>query len=184
MSDFYIGEIRNFAFGKVPTGWAACNGALLQIQSNTALYSLIGTTYGGNGTTTFALPDLRGRVGVSKNPGSGGLNPAASQYPLGQAGGAETVILTQAQMPSHNHQLQGRSEAGTTGAIAGDYISTSGTNATITTPQPLYAPIGAPVPLNPGSVSSAGGNVAHANMQPYEVTNYCIATTGLYPARS
>lgn len=184
MSDFYLGEIRNFAFGKAPKDWLPCNGQLLPINQNQALFSLLGNTYGGDGKTNFALPDLRGRVGISKNPGSGGLNPSASQYPIGAHGGSENVTPTQAQLPAHNHQFQGRSEAGTVGAVAGDYISSSGTNATISTPQPLYAPLAAPVPLNPGGVSATGGNGAHNNMQPYEVTNYCIATAGIYPSRS
>ncbi|HQT25927.1 MAG TPA: tail fiber protein [Burkholderiales bacterium] len=177
MSDWYIGEIRNFAFGRVPTGWAQCNGQMLNITQNQALFALIGTTYGGNGTTTFQLPDLRGRVMVGNNQ----TNP---QYTMGAKGGAENVSLTQQQMPGHSHAFNARAEAGTAGAIGNDYLSSSGTNAKITTPQNLYAQPGAGISLNPGSISAFGSGGPHNNLQPYQVTNYCIATTGVFPARN
>ena len=178
MSDCYVGEIRNFGFQKVPNGWAQCNGQLLSVQQNQALFALIGITYGGNGTTTFALPDLRSRVMVGNNLGN-------QAYKLGTKGGAENVALTQQQMPTHIHQFNVRAEAGTTGLIGGDYVSSSGTSAKITTPQALYAQPGTTeIPLNPGSLSYFGGGQAHSNLQPYLATNYCIATKGLFPPRN
>lgn len=174
MSECYIGEIRNFGFGRAPTGWAQCAGQLLPIQPNQALFALIGTTYGGDGKTTFALPDLRGRVAV-------GNSQTNVDYHLGTKGGAETVALTQQQMPQHIHQFNARSEAGTTPAIAGNVISSAGG----ATPQDLYAqPVGNGVPLNAGSLSTAGGGLPHENRQPLLATNYCIATKGLFPPRN
>lgn len=177
MSECYIGEIRNFGFGKVPTGWNQCNGQLLSVQQNQALFALIGTAYGGNGTTTFALPDLRSRVMVGNIQSNQG-------YKLGTKGGVETVALTQQQMPTHNHQFNVRAEAGTTGLIAGDYVSSSGTSAKITTTQALYAQPGTEISLNPGSLSVSGSGGAHNNLQPYLATNYCIAVKGLFPPRN
>lgn len=174
MSDFYLGEIRNFAFGKAPNDWLPCNGQLLPVNQNQALFSLLGTAYGGNGTTNFALPDLRSRVMVGNNQG----NP---DYKLGTHGGTETVALTPAQMPMHNHAFNVRAEAGTTPAIAGNVISSSGG----TTPQELYAtPAAQEVPLNPGSLNTFGSGQPHNNLQPYVTTNYCIAVKGIYPTRS
>ncbi len=178
MSEWYLGEIRNFAFGRVPQGWAQCNGQLLNIAQNQALFALIGTAYGGNGTTTFALPDLRSRVMVGNNQ----ANPA---YVMGAKGGAETVSLTQQQMPMHNHAFNARAETGTSGAIANNYVSSSGTNPKIPTPQKLYGqPATQQIPLNPASLGTFGDGGAHNNLQPYQVTNYCIATMGLFPARN
>lgn len=177
MSDAFLGEVRNFSFGIVPKGWMTCQGQTLTITGNQPLYALIGTTYGGNGTTNFNLPDLQGRVTV-------GINPSNPDYIKGKQGGLEAVPLTSPQLPPHNHGFAGRVEAGTVGAIANNYISTSGTNATITTPQPLYAAPGTTIPLNPGSLSNTGGvNVGHANMQPFLATNFCIAITGFFPPR-
>lgn len=177
MSECFIGEIRNFGFGKIPTGWAQCNGQIMQISTNQPLYALIGTAYGGNGTTTFALPDLRSRVMVGNNQGN-------QDYKLGTKGGAETVALTQQQMPQHNHQFNARAEAGTTGAVGNDYVSSSGVGGSITTPQPLYAQPGIEIPLNPGSLSTVGSGQAHNNLQPYLATNYCIALKGIFPSRN
>lgn len=174
MSEWFVGEIRNFGFGKAPVGWAQCNGQLLPITPNQALYALIGTTYGGDGRTTFALPDLRGRVVVGNNQGN-------QAYKLGTHAGAENVQLTSQQMPAHTHQFNARAEAGTTGAAANNYVSTSGG----ATPQALYAPPGAQeIPLNPGSLSNFGNGQEHANIQPYLATNYCIATKGFFPPRN
>lgn len=178
MSEWYLGEIRNFGFSKAPTGWAPCNGQLLPVAQNQALFALIGTTYGGDGRTTFALPDLRGRVAVGNNQGN-------ANYKLGTQGGVETVALTQAQTPQHTHQFAVRSEAGTSGAIAGNFVSSSGVGGSITTPQDIYAqPSGSMVPLNPGSLDTVGGGQGHTNIQSYLATNYCIAIRGLFPPRN
>lgn len=182
MGEWYVGEIRNFSFGSVqgnpaPAGWLPCDGRSLQINQYAALYSLLGNAFGGT-ATTFNLPDMRGRVAVSQ-----GVNAQGKIYTRGKAGGAEAVTLAAEQMPPHNHMFAARAEAGTVAAVAGNVVSTSGTSPAITTPQPLYAAPGAPVPLNPGSVSMAGGAAGHPNMQPYTVTNFCIATSGFYPTR-
>lgn len=171
MSECYLGEIRNFGYARAPEGWQPCQGQLLTITANQALYSLLGTKYGGDGKTTFALPDLRGRIGVN-------INPASPDYQLGKAGGAENVTLTQGQMPTHNHAFQGRAEAGTSAAVAGNIVSSAAGSPA----PPLYAPPSAtPIPLNPGSVTVTGGGLPHPNIQPFLVTNYCIAVVGLYP---
>lgn len=174
MSDYFVGEIRNFGFAKVPQGWAACNGQLLTISDHTALYSLLGTAYGGDGVRTFGLPDLRGRV-------IAGMNPADHQYALGATGGAEEVTLTPAQLPAHNHSFQVRAETGTAAAIANNFASSAGG----TPAQSIYAaPGNNPIPLNPESLGTFGNSLPHSNIQPYLVTNYCIATNGIYPPRS
>lgn len=182
MGDFYLGEIRNFAFssvsgGQQPAGWMPCDGRALQINQYQALFSLIGTAFGGT-STTFNLPDLRGRVVVSQ-----GTNAQGKVYTRGKAGGAEAVTLTAEQLPPHNHAFAARVEAGAVAAVAGNIVSSSVTNGSA---PPLYAaPVttSAPVPLNPGSLSMAGGAGGHPNMQPFLVSNFCIATTGLYPPR-
>lgn len=181
MGDWYLGEIRAFPYAKIPEGWLACNGAILQIQKYAALNSLLGTTYGGDGKTTFALPDLRGRTGVGQGP-----NKQGTVYKQGQAGGLESVVLTQAQMPTHTHNVMGIAAAGTASAIPGNYISSCGASPKVTTPQNLYAaPANAAgmVPLNPGSVVADGGGAGHENMQPFLVLNLCIAYQGVYPTR-
>lgn len=178
MSDFFIGEIRNFSFNMVPAGWVHCDGSALPISQYAALYSLLGQAFGGT-STSFNLPDLRGRVMISQ-----GVTAQGKIYNRGTAGGMEAVPLTAEQLPPHNHNLQCRSESGAVGVIAGNIVSTSGTNATITTPQPLYAVPATLVALNPGSLGVTGTATGHANMQPFEVSNFCISTTGIYPSRS
>jgi len=160
MSEPFIGEIRAVAFTFAPTGWAMCNGQLLSIAQNTALFSLLGTTYGGNGTTTFALPDLRGRVAVHIG---GGLVE-------GQSGGEEAHTLTTNEMPTHSHAIRAGDHQTTNrplGAVAargGDYTTTP----TATTMAPT---------------ANTGGSQPHNNMQPYTVLNYCIALVGIFPSR-
>lgn len=183
MGEWFVGEIRNFSFGSVqgnpaPAGWLPCDGRSLQINQYAALYSLLGTAFGGT-STTFNLPDLRGRVAVSQ-----GVNAQGKVYTRGKAGGAEAVTLTAEQLPPHSHTFAARSETGTVAGVAGNIVSTSGSNPpSVPSPQALYAPPGTPVPLNPGSLSMAGGAGGHPNMQPYTVTNFCIATSGVYPSR-
>lgn len=188
MSDFYLGEIRSFAFGVIPRGWLPCDGRTLQIQSNQALYALLGITYGGDGKNTFMLPDLQGRLAMGKSPGNvnpANANPPTSAYPLGSKGGAETASLTVAQMPAHNHNVAGKVAPATSKAIPGNYLSTTGTNATITTQQNAFAAPGTSmIPLNSGCVLASGSTTGHPNMQPFLVTNVCIAVTGLFPSRN
>lgn len=170
MSQPYLGEIRMLSWNWPPKGWALCNGALLSIAQNTALFSLLGTTYGGNGQTNFALPDLRGRVPVHRSQ-----NGAFQQ---GQMAGEEQVSITQASMPIHNHALLGT----TTNADKRPPKSTLA--ASPVTTNYYYSPPTNPVQLNPGSIGPVGGNEAHPNMQPYLVLSYCIALVGIFPSRN
>ena len=169
MSEPFIAEIRIFAGSFAPRGWAFCNGQLMQVAQNTALFSLVGTMYGGDGRTTFGLPDLQGRAPM--HPGRG---PGLTARRLGEAGGVETVTLSAPEMPNHTHQ-----------ANASDNRADSDlpTNSTVLGGTPLLATyaIGDPVDMAPDSLSSMGGGQAHTNMQPYLAINYIIALVGLYP---
>jgi microcystin-dependent protein len=175
--DPYIGEIKLWAINFAPQGWALCNGALLNIQQNVALYSLLGTYYGGDGVKTFALPDLRGRVPVGIQPGG----PA-----IGNKGGEETVALATAQVPPHTHSVNVYANAGNQTNGLGHHIAAAVLRTTPTGVN-LY---GASVPatniaLAAATVSSSGTAPAagHNNIQPYLALNYYIATTGVYPPR-
>lgn len=176
MSEVFMGQVMPVAFPFAPKGLAQCDGQLLPIAQNQALFSLLGTVYGGNGTTTFALPDLRGRVPVGFGP-SVDPNWPVSPYALGERAGGETVTLTTAQLPSHTHQCAGTNAQGDKGNPTN---SLYGTNSA-----PIYGNAGASeVVLSPGSIARAGGNQAHPNMQPYAAINFCIALTGIFPSRS
>jgi microcystin-dependent protein len=175
MSEPFVAEIRIFAGNFAPRGWAFCNGQLLPVSQNTALFSLIGTTYGGDGRTTTALPNLQGRAPM--HPGRG---PGLTSRRLGERGGVETVTLSEAQMPNHTHAMQGTSTPATANAannnmtlarsVGGNaYQSDSSTNI---------------VELNADALQNRGGGQAHNNMQPYLTINFIIALVGLYPSRS
>jgi microcystin-dependent protein len=171
MSEPFIAEIRIFAGNFAPRGWAFCNGQLLPISQNTALFSLIGTTYGGDGRTTTALPDLQGRAPM--HPGRG---PGLTDKRLGERGGVEQVTLTEAQMPNHSHSLIGDDNDGDT---------TNPQNAAVGAGNQLFAaPGAATTPMASQSLPMAGGSQAHNNMQPYLAMNFIIALVGLYPSRS
>ncbi|MCZ8523997.1 MULTISPECIES: phage tail protein [Paenibacillus] len=174
MSEPYIGEIRMFGGNFAPQGWAICNGQLLSIADNTALFSLIGTTYGGDGQSTFGLPDLRGRAPVHQ-----GQNPVTrSHFTMGQMSGVETVMLTQAQIPAHTHTVQAQKEPGTAGSPAGAVWAASAVN-------PYAAPAGAPSgAMHPAAVAPAGGNQPHDNMMPYLAIQFIISLEGIYPSQN
>jgi microcystin-dependent protein len=176
MSEGVIGEIRMFAGNFAPRGWAFCQGQLLSIAQYTALYSILGTTYGGNGQTTFALPDLRGRFPM--HPGQG---PGLSTRILGQQGGTETVTLMTNQMPMHTHPLQAYSEAGDSVSPAGGY-SAGLTNTSTGAPESLFASH-ANVTMNPAAVGAAGNSMPHENMSPFTCINFIICMEGIYPSR-
>jgi microcystin-dependent protein len=174
-SDAFLGEINLFAGNFAPVGWAMCDGTILSISSNTALFSLLGTTYGGNGTTTFALPDMRGRAPVHFGQG-----PGLGSRPQGSMAGVESATLNAAQMPGHNHLIGCSGTPGTTNNPNGQMWSASSVGAK------NYATPGNTGPLTtmaPGALASTGGGGPHNNMQPSLTLNYIIAVQGVYPSR-
>jgi len=176
MSEPFIAEIRIFAGNFAPRGWAFCNGQLLPVSQNTALFSLIGTTYGGDGRTTTALPNMKGRSPM--HPGRG---PGLTSRRLGQVLGSETVTLSEAQIPSHNHRVKAVQRSQFT---VGD--STSPGNNYFAPPQTgnSYVAPGTLVNMATAAVKVDGGSGAHNNMQPFLTMNFIIALVGLYPSRS
>ncbi|MBX7185195.1 MAG: tail fiber protein [Vicinamibacteria bacterium] len=171
MSEPYIGEVRMFGFDFPPRGWAQCSGQIMSIQQNQALFSLLGTTYGGNGITTFALPDLRGRSPLHFGTLSGG-----GSYVLGQMSGEENHTLIQSEIPLHLHTASGNSGAPDSGDPTGNVWATGTANAfSGGTPTAV---------MNPASVGYAGGNQPHPNMPPYLVVNFSIALVGIFPSRN
>ena len=179
MAEPFIAEIRMFGGNFAPVNWAFCDGSLLSISQNSALFSLLGTTFGGNGTTNFALPDLRGRVPV--HAGSG---PGLSPYALGQSGGTETVNLSVAQMPAHNHLVQPNCTAGVPQSPVNDPANAfpAATESSTGGPAIYGTPAGATMGATPSAV--AGGSQPHPNIQPYLCVNFIIALQGIYPSRS
>jgi microcystin-dependent protein len=173
MTEPFIAMLMLFAGNFPPRGWAFCNGQLLSIAQNTALFSLVGTTYGGNGQTTFGLPDLRGRVPIHVGQG-----PGLSNYVLGQVGGTETVTLLSNNMPIHTHSLNAVSEPGTVSAPQGAYLGNTGAL------DREYNTSGTVVAMNPGTISPAGGSQPFAILPPYLAISYCIALEGIFPSRN
>ena len=179
MSEPFIGQVQPLAFNFAPRGWAQCNGQILSIAQNTALFALIGTMYGGNGQSTFALPDLQSRVPMHKGQLTGD-----GTFTQGETGGTETVTLTVSTMPGHNHGFHGTSADAnsarpTDGATLAKVHELSGGTAAF-----YYAPDTTPQPLNPASLDMIGGNQPHDNLQPYLTINWCIALLGIFPPRS
>lgn len=168
--DPLLGSVILFAGNFAPEGWAKCEGQILEIAQHNALFSLLGTTYGGDGETTFALPDLRGRA-----PVGAGQGPGLSHHQLGQKGGAETVTLTAAQMPSHRHTLFGQMEPGGTSMPAGRTMAQTLGDRT-------YG-LSANVPMADDAVAHAGGGQAHENRTPHLPMTYLIALVGVFPSR-
>ena len=163
MADPFVAEIRIFPFTFAPKGWAFCNGQLLPISQNTALFSLLGTTYGGDGKSTFALPDLRGRVPVHVGDG----------FTQGQTGGQEAHTVSIGEMPAHNHPVTASSSAGN-----------SADPATLAQASNAYGDPNALTGLHPATVTNVGGSQPHTNMQPYLVLSWCIALQGIFPSRN
>jgi len=169
MSDPYIGQIMLASFGYAPKNWAQCNGVTLPISQYQALFSLLGTTYGGDGSTTFLLPDLRSRTPCGMGGG----------YQLGQVGGVENVTLLSTQIPQHMHTAGYSTQNATVRNPTNALYGNSGAAT------PIYAPAsGSQVPLNQATVGTAGQTQPHPNLQPYSVLNFCIALNGIYPSRN
>lgn len=178
MSDYFIGEIRAFAFGStyVPRGWVQCNGQLLSVQQNQALFALLSNQYGGDGRNTFGVPDLRARVVVGS-----GVSPSGNPYQQSKSGGLETVALTGPQMPAHNHAMVVSTASATKQGpgVAGDRLLATDTPANV----PIWSPAATLTPLASNALLNTGGSAPHSNMQPFGVLNFCISTTGIWPSR-
>jgi microcystin-dependent protein len=170
MADQFVAEIRIFPFNFAPTGWAFCDGQLLPISQNTALFSLLGTTYGGNGKSNFALPNMQGNVPL--HPGQG---PGLSLYDLGQTGGSETVTLLESEIPSHAHQLRANPALGDTP------VPTNNTMARFT--GAYQSTLTGLVTMAPEGLPPAGGDQPHNNLMPYLTLSFCIALQGIFPPR-
>lgn len=175
--DGTIGEIRLFAGNFAPRSWALCYGQLLSIAQNTALFSILGTTYGGNGQTTFALPDLRGRTAFGTGQG-----PGLSNRDLGEQAGTETVTLIASEMPAHNHMLSVADTPADKTVPAGNSIA--GVADVTENAMPSYKTATPDVALNPSTISITGGNQPHQNMPPYLGLNYIICMEGIFPSRN
>jgi microcystin-dependent protein len=170
MSEQYLGEIRMFAFDFPPNGWALCNGQILPINQNQALFSLLGTTYGGNGTSTFALPDLQ-----SRSPIHMGTSVEGATFPLGAVGGEETHTLTQNEMPNHPHTVSARAAASTAIPTGASWAGSS---------HAAYSGATNLVTMAPTALANIGSGQPHDNMQPFLAVNFCIALVGIFPSRN
>lgn len=170
MSEAYIGEVRFFAFTTIPRGWAPCDGQLLPINQNQALFAILGTTYGGNGTTTFALPNLQGRVPVGQ--GASQTTPAVA---VGQAAGEASHTLVASELPVHTHLVSGNETPTANARSPAGNVWSSFTN--------LYG-TASNTQMAPDALASTGGSQPHPNLQPYQVGCFCIALTGIFPSRN
>ncbi|WNO09091.1 phage tail protein [Teredinibacter sp. KSP-S5-2] len=178
MAEPFISEMRMWGFNWAPVGWAKCDGQSLLINDNQALYALLGITYGGNGTTDFNLPDMRGRTPVSVGQIQGDF------VDFGSKGGVESVQLTMDEMGAHTHEVRCSTSDANSKTFASNHLATA-LNATAQVPTPFYGPTNnSLVGLNPNSVSSNGGGGHHNNVQPSTVVNFCIALTGIFPPRN
>ena len=172
MSEPFLGEIRMFGFNFAPRSWAFCDGQLVAISQNEALFSLLGTIYGGDGRTTFGLPEMRSRIPVHAGQGSG-----LTQRRLGSKSGQESVTLVASQVPQHNHTVQASLSVADTPDSSGKVLAD-------TAPREFYASPENLGPLHSGTIGNSGGGQAHNNVQPYLAINFCIALAGVFPSRS
>ena len=174
MSEPFLGEVRVFGFNYAPRGWAFCRGQIMSISQNTALFSLLGTFYGGDGRSNFALPNLQGNIPVSSGQGAG-----LASYSLGQAAGSVSVTLLTSNLPSHFHTLPAGGPANMTTPSSSTMIGGGGRGSL-----PIYSTNADGTNFNQGMVAVAGGNQPHNNMMPYVAMNFCICLQGIYPARN
>jgi microcystin-dependent protein len=176
MADPFVGEIRMFGFNYVPENWQACDGSLLSIAENSALFSLLGTTYGGDGQSTFAVPDLRGRVPLHQ-----GTGPGLSTHVIGELAGTETVTITPQQMPAHLHSVVATSSLANTGTPGNSLLPGAVSNDTMYVTD-ITGLTG--IPSAAATVTPAGGSQPHENCMPTLTVGYCIAVNGIYPSRN
>jgi microcystin-dependent protein len=169
--DPFVAEIRIFPFNFAPKGWAWCDGQLLPLSQNTALFALLGTTYGGDGKSTFALPDLQGRAPMHPGQGQG-----LSLRDLGEEGGSETVTLLESEMPAHTHATVQNTDTGGKLDATNRLWGEANTRIYSSNPNPVQ-------PMHPAALTPAGGDAPHNNMQPYLTFYFCIALQGVFPAR-
>ncbi|KOB00144.1 phage tail protein [Xanthomonas arboricola] len=181
MSEFFIGQIMLTGFAFAPKYFAQCNGQLLPINQNQALFSLLSTRFGGDGKTTFGLPDMRVRTPMGYGP-SADPNWQPPAAPMGQAAGAETVTLVADNLPPHSHLMDCSSANGDNRTPTGRLFANN--NVASGTAHALYAAPGAMVPLSQSTIANSGGSQAHPNLQPYTAINFCIALSGIFPSRS
>ncbi len=173
MADPFVAEIRIFPFNFAPKGWAFCNGQILPLSQNTALFSLLGTTYGGDGKSNFALPNLQGRAPM--HPGQG---PGLSGHDLGETGGSDTVMLLESEMPLHYHGIRAQNVLlGTVINPAGNTLSRPASGNLYDTTSPV------PVAMSDNALGATGGDQSHNNLMPYLTLNFCIAMQGVFPSR-
>jgi microcystin-dependent protein len=171
MSNPFVGEIRMFGFNFAPKGWAFCNGQLLPISQNTALFSLLGTQYGGNGQSNFALPDLQASLVVHQGQG-----PGLTDRVIGEIGGSANVTLLATEIPAHAHTFPVSDQPADRSNASGNFLAVP--------PDPVYATGGATSSTAPGTLLAAGSSLPHNNLQPYLAVNFCIAMQGVFPARN
>jgi microcystin-dependent protein len=174
MSEPFVAEIRIFGFNFAPIGWAMCNGQIMPINQNTAFFSLLGTTYGGDGKSNFALPNLQGLAPMHQGQG-----PGLSLRTLGQTGGQQSVSLLQTQIPAHTHTAEGYPNAGGKGPAGNTWAEANQRGVTAYTPSSAQN-----VPMSAAALSPTGGSQQHNNMMPYLTLNFCIALQGIFPART
>lgn len=175
MADPFVAEIRIFPFNFAPKGWAFCNGQLMVLSQNTALFSLLGTMYGGDGKSTFGLPDLQGRAAMHQGQG-----PGLSLHDIGEQGGQASVTLIASELPTHTHAVNCSTASANKLSPAGNFPAGS-----LPATQMRYvASAAAPVQMGPGTVNGGGGGLPHENRQPYLALNFCIAMQGVFPPRT
>jgi microcystin-dependent protein len=179
MGQPFVGEIRMAGFNFAPAGWALCDGQLVAIDQNPTLFNLIGTIYGGDGQSTFRLPDLQGRIPINQGQG-----PGLSFYSIGQLAGSETATLVAAQLPQHGHSLQANADAASSANPTGGYLARASIPSVPSGGVPVYAPASAAAAMNPGAIARSGGSQPHDNMMPFQCITFIISLFGIFPTQN